>query len=309
MTNAYQGRNRDFVGYGRTPPHPQWPAGGRVALNFVINIEEGAEPSIDDGKLYSEYHLTEVTTSPLSKGNRDLSAESMFEYGSRVGFWRLFNLFNKTKIPITAFTCAMALKRNPAIAEAISSTDWDICAHGNWWEPHYHMTEVEEQKAILEAVSGIEGSTGKVPKGWYCRYAPSMNTRRLLVEHGGFMYDSDAYNDELPYWVDMEQGPHLVIPYTLNTNDAKFSRGQLSTSGQFFELLSDAFDVLYEEGRYTPKMMTIGLHPRIIGHPNRIKGLIRFLEYIENHEHVWICRRIDIANHWATNFPSSQSTA
>ena len=303
MAGKYSGRDRDFIGYGGRPPHPKWPQDSRLALNFVINIEEGAERSIGDGDGASEFHLTEVAASPVPKGERDLSAESMFEYGSRVGFWRLHRVFSQAGFPVTIFACAKALARNPAIARVITEADWDVCAHGNRWVEHYNMSEEEERAAIAEAVHGIEHSTGSPPRGWYCRYAPSINTRRLLLEHGGFIYDSDAYNDELPYWVDMGQHSHLVVPYTLNTNDAKFGRGNLSTAGQFYECLRDTFDLLYAEGERAPKMMSVGLHQRITGHPSRCARLVRFLEHVASHRQVWVCRRIDIAEHWRTHFP------
>ena len=289
---------RDFKGYGRHPPDPKWPNGARVAVNFVINIEEGSEPSIPDGDDHSETNLTEVPASPVPRGNRDLAAESMFEYGSRVGYWRIFRLFEERALPVTAFACALALERNEEIAASIGEADWDICAHGLRWVEHYKLEVSEERRQINDAVRRIEAVAGLRPDGWYCRYGPSLNTRALVIEEGGFLYDSDAYNDELPYWRSHSGGQHLVVPYTLVNNDTKFPRLTVGTSAEFFEHLKDAFSVLYDEGLRHPKMMSIGLHPRVVGHPARSAGLARFLDYLARFDDVWITRRGDIARHW-----------
>ncbi|MBT6274861.1 MAG: polysaccharide deacetylase family protein [Chromatiales bacterium] len=301
-------QTRDLEGYGRNPPHPKWPGNARIALNFVFNVEEGSEQSVGDGDAMHEVHLTEVTASPVRQGQRDRGAESMFEYGSRVGYWRLFRMFTDRALPVTIFGCAVALERNPQIAESIRDAKWDVCAHGYRWTEHHQLDEAEERQQIAKAVESIERTTGTRPTGWYCRYAPSDHTRRLLVEEGGFAYDSDAYNDELPYWVAQSGRQHLVVPYTLTNNDVKFGRGTVGSGDQFYNLLSDAFDVLYEEGDVAPKMMTVGLHPRVIGHPARAKSLARFLDYVTGHDRVWIARRLDIANHWITHFPAGDIT-
>jgi allantoinase len=296
--------NRDFVGYGPTPPHARWPGDARIAVNFVINFEEGSELSYPAGDGVSEGGLTEsASVDPGMAGRRDLGAESMFEYGSRVGWWRLHRIFTKYKVPVTLFACAKALEANPPAAQAIAQTDWDICGHGYRWIKHFELDEAEERRQIAAAVTLIRETTGKPTLGWYCRYAPSENTRRIVAETGGFLYDSDAYNDELPYWVRVHDKPHLVVPYTLSTNDVKFGRGVFGPGEDFFAYLRDAFDVLYDEGAERPRMMSIGLHMRLAGHPGRASALMRFIEYIQAKERVWICRREDIARHWIAEHP------
>ncbi len=295
---------RDFIGYHQQPPQPNWPNNARLAINFVVNIEEGSEASIDDGDKYTESSLTELGIQNSEVSGRDLGAESMFEYGSRVGIWRLFRTFSEREVPLTAYVCALALERNPFIANEIRKRQYDICGHGWRWEKHFELNETAERKRIQQAISSIKNTTGTRPYGWYCRYAPSINTRRLLVEEGGFLYDSDSYADELPYWVQVEKKQHLIIPYTLATNDVKFIRGGMSTSEHFFTFLNDSIDVLLAEGKKQPKMISIGLHPRIIGHPGRIKALSNLLDMIAKNKHIWATRRVDIANHWIKNFKS-----
>jgi len=291
---------RDFIGYGANPPQPNWPGRARIALNFVFNYEEGSEPSIADGDGITEAGLTEGGAGAFD--GRDLAAESMFEYGSRIGFWRLSRLFAERGIPATVYGCALALERNPEVAQAIRDLKYDVCAHGWKWERHQLLTEEQERERIRRTVQSITETTGERPYGWYCRYGAGLNTRRLLMEEGGFLYDSDAYNDELPYWhhsaSPVQQKPHLVVPYSLANNDAKFIRGGMSTGQQFFEYLRDSFDMLYAEGLTAPKMMSIGLHMRVVGHPGRAAGLARFLDYVKQHDRVWICRRLDLARHW-----------
>lgn len=287
---------RDFVGYGRRPPLANWPNGARLALNFCINYEEGSEPSIPDGDEASETGLTEGGAGGFT--GRDLAAESMFEYGSRVGFWRLARLLDERSFPATLFACALALERNPEVCEAMRANQWDICAHGWRWERHQNLDIEQERDRIERAFRSITDHTGKRPAGWYCRYGPSLNTRRLVVEHGGFTYDSDAYNDELPYYVRVDGVAHLVLPYGLVNNDTKFIRGGMATGDDFFIALRDAFDVLYAEGATHPKMMSVGLHLRLAGHPSRAAGLARFLDHVAAHPDVWVCRREDIARHW-----------
>ncbi len=293
---------RDFIGYGRTLPHPRWPENARVAVQFVINFEEGSEPSIPDGDEASETSLTEGP-SRVAPGTRDLAAESVYEFGSRVGFWRLLRLFQDRDLPLTVFGCALALERNPEAAKAISSAGFDVCCHGWRWEKHWLLDEDQERSRIQDAIASIKRTIGQRPLGWYCRYGPSVNTRRLHVEEGGFLYDSDAYNDELPYWLRVNDKPHLIIPYTNDVNDTKFTSGGFGTGEDFFLYLKDTFDLLYEEGRSSPKMMSVGLHMRITGRPGRAGGLARFLDYVLGHEAVWVCRREDIARHWATCHP------
>jgi peptidoglycan/xylan/chitin deacetylase (PgdA/CDA1 family) len=296
---------RDFVGYGATPPHPRWPGNARLALNFCLNYEEGSEPSFPDGDGVSEAGLTEGGAGAFE--GRDLAAESMFEYGSRVGFWRLTRLLAERGMTATVFACALALERNPAVCTAIRELGYDTCAHGWRWERHQSLTLDEERERIRRTVESIARSVGQRPDGWYCRYGPSLNTRALIEEEGGFLYDSDAYNDELPYWLRRapEARPHLVVPYGLAINDAKFMRGSLATAQQFFEFLRDSFDMLHREGATAPRMMSVGLHMRVAGHPGRAAGLERFLDHVRQHDDVWVCRRADIARHWRLHHPAA----
>ena len=290
---------RDLVGHGANPPHPKWPGNAKIALQIVLNYEEGSEYSIPDGDDTSEIYLREVPGSSMGKGMRDLQVESVYEYGSRVGFWRLMRLFQEKDIKVTIFGTALALERNPAAAQAIMDAGYDICCHGWRWIGYHLLDEAEEREHITKAVASLEKLTGDRPVGWYCRYAPSLNTRRLIVEEGGFLYDSDAYNDDLPYWVEVEGQSHLVIPYTLDNNDMKYCVAPGFNSGNdFYTYLKDAFDVLYAEGETAPKMMSVGLHARLAGKPGRIAALGRFIDYVKSHDQVWICRRLDIAQHW-----------
>jgi peptidoglycan/xylan/chitin deacetylase (PgdA/CDA1 family) len=289
---------RELRGYGEHPPDPRWPGGAAVALNFVMNFEEGSEYSLFDGDSYSEGALLEVATSRVPVGQRDLASESMYEYGVRVGFWRLRNLFLERGSPLTVFACAVALERNPEAAAAIKTSGWDICCHGWRWVEMFRLSEDEQRQHIARAVQSLEKSIGRAPSGWYCRYAPSEAMRRLLVEHGGFLYDSDAYNDDLPYWVQCAGKPHLVVPYSLAVNDTKFLSGGLVTAGEFFEYLRDTLDTLRAEGKAHPRMMSVGMHLRILGHPGRSAGLARFLDYARSQPDVWICQREEIARHW-----------
>ena len=295
---------RDLRGYGATPPNPQWPGNARVALNFVLNYEEGSEYSTLDGDGYSERALLEVPTSRVPIGQRDLAAESMYEYGVRVGFWRLRRLFIERQLPLTVFACARALEHNREAADAIADAGWDICCHGWRWVEHFLLKEDEERNHIEWAIASLKQTVGRSPSGWYCRYAPSERTRRLLVENGSFLYDSDAYNDDLPYWALGTVRPHLVIPYSLAVNDAKILGGTLVSAGQFFEYLRDTLDMLREDGATHPRMMNVGMHLRILGHPGRAAGLARFLNYAATLPDVWICQREEIARHWIARFPA-----
>ncbi|MEI6159033.1 MAG: polysaccharide deacetylase family protein [Roseococcus sp.] len=291
---------RDFEGYGRSPPDPRWPEGKKLALNFVINHEEGGEESIPDGDPRSENALTEGSTAPV-KG-RDLAAESMFQYGSRVGFWRLHRLFTERQLPCTVFAVARALERTPQAAAAIREAGWDVAGHGLRWEMHIGMEEAEERQRIAEATAIITRMTGTPPLGWYTRYAPSENTRRLLTE-AGYLYDSDAYDDELPYWRRLEDGtPRLVLPYNLAHNDVRFQRTALTTGEEFFHYIKGAAELMLSEpgGR----MLSVGLHNRIIGHPGRAAGLAKLLDWVGTQPGVWVCRRADIARHWMANHPA-----
>ncbi len=296
--------DRDYIGYGSNPPHPKWPNGARIAVNFVMNYEEGSEPSVQDGEDYTESGLTEAHGLGSPVQGRDLAAESMFEYGSRVGFWRLQRLFEERQLPLTVFGCALALERNPLAAQAIKHANYDVCCHGWRWVHHTRLTEAEERDHIRKAVASLEQTTGSRPAGWYCRYGPSVNTRRLLVEEGGFTYDSDYYGDELPFWRMVAGKPHLIVPYSLTNNDGKYA-GWTGTSDDWFSFVRDAFDMLYREGRTAPKMMSVGLHLRLIGHPARAVGLERLLDHMLKFEDVWITRRVDIANHWIAMHPHS----
>ncbi|HEY0420120.1 MAG TPA: allantoinase PuuE [Acetobacteraceae bacterium] len=293
---------RDFRGYGANPPDPQWPGGARLAVNFVINYEEGSEPSFALGDGTTETGLTEAHGLNQLKSGRDLAAEGMFEYGSRVGFWRLHRLFRERGLPLTIFGCALALEANPEAAAAIRAAGYDICSHGWRWVKHFELSEAEEREHIARAVASIEKTTGRKPEGWYCRYGPSENTRRLVMEHGGFLYDSDYYGDELPFWLTVDGKPQLVVPYSLVNNDGKYA-GWMGTSDQWFSFIRDAFDMLYAEGAKQPKMMSVGLHMRLIGHPARAAGLQRLLDYMMQRKDVWITRRVDIARHWAATHP------
>jgi peptidoglycan/xylan/chitin deacetylase (PgdA/CDA1 family) len=296
---------RDFVGYADRPPTIRWPNNAGVAVNFVLNYEEGSEYSIGNGDGRSETALIEVNAARVPAGSRDLAAESMYEYGSRVGFWRIASLFQQRGLPLTIFAAALALEHNPRVAQAISASDWDVVAHGYRWIEHYHLDEATEREHIAKAYSSIEQSTGRAPLGWYCRYSPSEHTRRLLVEHGGYAFDSDAYNDEVPYWTDVNGTSHLVVPYSLVTNDAKLlAGGGIENAADYAQFLIDSFDVLAIEGRTTPRMMSIGMHPRVLGHPGRITGLVKFLDHLAGRDDVWIARRGDIANHWRTAMPA-----
>jgi len=287
---------RDFIGYGREPKIAHWPNDARIAVNICVNYEEGSEQSVPDGFERTEGGLTEARAQEFD--GRDLAAESMFEYGSRAGIWRILRILEECRVPATVFACALALKRNREVGAAIGELGYDICAHGWRWEYHGRLGITQERALIARSYTSIEAQTGIKPTGWYCRYGPSLNTRNLIVEHGGFLYDSDAYNDDLPYWRRIGGRDHLIIPYGLICNDANFMRGGMATADQFFSLLKDTFDLLYCEGENRPAMMSVGLHPRVIGHPGRAAGLQRFVEYISNFPDVWICRRSDIARHW-----------
>lgn len=295
---------RDMIGYGGEPPHARWPGGARVAVNFVLNVEEGSETSVLHGDARNEGGLSEVVGGRHPAGERDLGLESLYEYGSRAGVWRILGLFRDRGLPFTVYACAQALERNPVSTRALAEHGCDFAGHGWRWINHYELSETEEREHIARAVATIERLTGAPPAGWYCRYAPSPRTRRLLMEHGGFLYDSDSYADDLPYWVRVDGRPQLVIPYALDTNDVKFGAPPGYGSGEdFFRHLVDSFDQLYEEGAQSPKMLSVGLHQRLVGRPGRARALARFLDHVTAHDDAWVCRRIDIARHWHAAHP------
>lgn len=289
---------RDLIGYGQNPPHARWPNNARVALSFVLNYEEGGERCILHGDSESEAFLSEMPSAVPFPGQRHMSMESIYEYGSRAGVWRLLKLFQQKEIPLTIFAVATAIERHPDVAKAFVQAGHEICSHALKWIS-YQDTDIEKERADMhETIEILERVTGNRPLGWYTG-RDSPNTRQLVMEEGGFLYDSDSYADDLPYWVDGPNGKHLVIPYTLDTNDMRFAQVQGFNNGeQFFQYLKDSFDTLYEEGAESPKMLSIGMHCRLLGRPGRIAGLKRFLEYVQQHEDVWFARRIDIANHW-----------
>ncbi|MBL4828633.1 MAG: allantoinase PuuE [Aliivibrio sp.] len=294
---------RDLIGYGQIAPNPNWPNNARVAVSFVLNYEEGGERSILHGDTESEAFLSEIPGAQPFPNERHISMESIYEYGSRAGVWRVLRLFEKYEIPLTIFAVAMALERHPDVAKAMVEAKHEICSHGYRWIDYQKMDYAEERDHLYKAIDIITKITGERPLGWYTgRTSP--NTRKIVAEEGGFMYDSDAYDDDLPYWHTDGDKPQLVIPYTLDANDMRFSTVQGFNSGeQFFQYLKDTFDTLYEEGETAPKMMSVGLHCRLIGRPGRIAALKRFLEYVKQHDQVWLCRRIDIARHWHENHP------
>lgn len=295
---------RDLIGYADQVPQANWPGGARIAVQFVLNYEEGGENCILHGDPASETFLSEIIGARAYEGMRHPSMESIYEYGSRAGFWRIYQLFHDRRIPITIFGVAMALERNPRAVEAMLKADFEICSHGWRWIDYQFMDKELEREHMQRAIEIIERMTGEKPKGWYTgRNSP--NTRDLLIEQGGFVYDADDYSDDLPFWVKVQGTDHLVVPYTLDTNDMRFASLQGFNSGeQYFQYLKDAFDVLYAEGASTPKMFSIGLHGRIVGRPARFAALQRFVNYVQQHQDVWLCRRIDIAEHWRQEHPA-----
>jgi putative urate catabolism protein len=298
---------RDLVGYGRKYPHPGWPGGARIAVQIVLNYEEGAENNVLHGDAASETFLSEIIGAQAFP-DRHMSMESMYEYGSRIGAWRILREFERRSIPLTVFGVAMALERNPELTAAFVELGHEIASHGWRWISYQMADERTEREHIRLATETIRRLTGgRWPLGWYTG-RDSPNTRRLVVEQGGYLYDADSYADDLPYWVKVGTVDQLVVPYTLDSNDMRFATNQgFNTGDQFFSYLRDAFDVLYAEGLESAKMMSIGLHCRLVGRPGRLRGLQRFLDYAQNHEAVWFCRRIDIAHHWREKFPPPRS--
>lgn len=297
---------RDLIGYGATPPFAGWPGGAKLAVQFVLNYEEGGENCVLHGDEASETFLSEMIGAVPFHNRRHMTMESLYEYGSRVGVWRLLKLFAAKDIPLTVFGVAMALERNPSVVEAFLEAGHEICSHGYRWINYDQIPEEVEREHIARAVEIIKRLTGEPPLGWYTGRT-SENTRRLVVEHGGFIYDADDYSDDLPFWTVENQTPHLVVPYTLDVNDMRFAAAQGFNCGdQYFTYLKDSFDALYEESSEIPRMMSIGMHCRIVGKPGRIKALERFLDYVLCHEDIWLCRRIDIARHWIKNHPYNE---
>jgi len=298
MSNKYL---RDMIGYGTNGKKIKWPNNARLAVQIVLNYEEGAENCVLNGDKYSETFLSEIVGAKAIKG-RHVSMESIYEYGSRAGFWRLDKLFKEKKIPITVFAVALALKQNPEVCEAIKSGDYEVAAHGYRWIDYQDVKKSVERKHMHDAIKTIKKIFGSRPLGWYTgRCSP--NTRDLVFDEGGFLYDSDSYSDDLPYWEYRGKKQQLIIPYTLDNNDMRFATNQgFNTGDHFFSYLKDSFDTLYEEGKSNPKMMSVGLHCRLIGRPGRIQSLKRFLDYVLKFDDIWICKREDIANHWIKNY-------
>lgn len=292
---------RDYVGYGPHPEPIEWPNGARIAVSVVVNYEEGAEYSLVDG---DEFHEpTNEVPSPVPAQQRDLANESFFEYGSRAGVWRLMDILDEHQVPATFYCCALALERNPAVGPEIVRRGHEVCGHGYRWEESYRMSRDQEREALHKAVESIIVTTGVRPRGWYVRYGPSEHTRELVVEEGGFAYDSNAYNDDLPYYTEVQGRPWLVIPYSLEVNDTRFWRGGMSRPSDFYEAMRNSFDRLYHEGATHPKMMSVGLHCRIAGRPSRAVALEQFLTYAREHDGVWFARRIEIAEWWRQRYP------
>jgi OHCU decarboxylase len=289
---------RDLVGYGRNPPHPRWPNGARICVQFVINYEEGGENNILHGDRASEAFLSEIVGAQPWLGQRHMSMESIYEYGSRAGFWRLWRMFTERNLPVTVYGVATALRRNPEAVAAMKEANWEIASHGLKWIDYRDFSVEEERAHMKEAIRIHTEVTGERPLGWYTGRT-SEHTNRLVAEEGGFLYSADSYADDLPYWEQHGERQQLIVPYTLDANDMRFATPQGFNSGdQFFAYLKDSFDTLYAEGETSPKMMSVGLHCRLAGRPGRAAALARFLDYIGSHENVWVARRIDIAHHW-----------
>ena len=305
MTDQYP---RDLVGFGSTPPQANWPNDAKIAIQFVINYEEGGERSILHGDRESEAFLSEIVGAQAYPDARHMSMESLYEYGSRAGFWRLHRLFTERRMPVTVFGVAAALQRNPAAVEAMLKADWEIASHGLRWLDYQFVDESIEREHLERAIELHRQLTGQAPEGWYLgRTSP--NTHRLVAENNGFVYNADSYADDLPYWDTEFDHPPLIVPYTLDVNDMRFATPQgFNTGTQFFDYLKDTFDQLYTEGAQTPRMMSVGLHCRLVGKPGRAAALARFLDYVQQHDQVWCARRIDIARHWRIEHPMPASS-
>jgi len=297
---------RDLVCYAGQPPHPHWPGEARTAVQFVINYEEGGERCLLHGDNESEAFLSEIVGAEALPNARNMNMESIYEYGARVGFWRLRQLFTERDLPVTVFGIAMALERHPRAVEAMLKANWEIASHGYRWIDYQNVPEAVELEHLHTAIEIHQRVTGRKPEGWYLGRC-SENSHRLALEHGNFLYNADSYADDLPYWSTVHDSPQLMVPYTLDANDMRFATPQGFNSGeQFFQYLKDSFDVLYAEGETAPKMMSVGLHCRLAGRPGRAAAVAHFLDYVQQHDKVWVCRRIDIARHWRTHFPYSE---
>jgi putative urate catabolism protein len=302
--NSADSYPRDLIGYGSQPPHPRWPRDARIAVSLVLNYEEGGEHCILHGDAHSESVLTDVGGDPLPNA-RNLNVESNFEYGSRVGFWEIMRILRERGVEATIFAVGMALERNPAAVAEIVDSGFEVACHGQRWIDYQFVAEETERADMLRNIACITRLTGRRPAGWYTG-RPSPNTRRLVVRAGGFLYDSDAYNDDLPYWTHVDGRAHLVLPYTFDNNDSRLQRGgDFGTGDEFYCYCRDAFDWLYRQGADgRPRMMTVGLHGRIIGRPGRIGALARMLDHMQRHEGVWFTNREGIARHWIANHPA-----
>lgn len=302
MELANEGPVRDFRGYGRTPPHPRWPGGARIAVNINLNVEAGGEHSLPEGDDRSEDMMTDAGY-PAYPGTRSLMAESAFEYGPRVGIWRLLRILKQFDVRISVFAVVKALQQYPEIGKFLVDEGHEIVSHGWRWIDYHLMDEATEREHVRLAMEGLRAITGQAPVGFFYG-RPSVNTRKLHVEAGGFLYDRDAVNDELPYWVDCANKPHLVIPLSFETNDNRTDQNRgFSTSGDFARYMIDCFDLMYEEGATSPKLMSIGLHDRLIGRPSRAVGLIKMLQHMRSRDGVWFCTGRDIAEHWYAEHP------
>lgn len=295
---------RDLKGYGRTPPDPRWPGGAAIAVQFVMNYEEGGENCILHGDAASEAFLSEVVGAQPWPGQRHMNIESVYEYGARVGFWRLWRMFTARRIPVTVYGVATALMRGPEQVAAMREAGWEIASHGLKWIEYRDFSRDAEREHMREAIRLHTEATGERPLGWYTGRG-SANTLDLVMEEGGFVYAADSYADELPYWVPAPRGHQLIVPYTLDANDMRFAAAQGFNSGdQFFTYLKDSFDVMYAEGLAgAPKMLSVGLHCRLVGRPGRAAALARFMDYVQGHDRVWLATRLDIARHWQANHP------
>ena len=300
---------RNFTGYGRNPPRVKWPGDARIAISEVVNYEEGSEYSTLDGD--ETHEVNNEVPSPVPVSQRDLANESFFEYGSRVGVWRLMSILDDFSISASFFCCALALERNPEVGREIVRRGHEVVGHGYRWEEYYLMDIESEREAIHRTIDSLERTTGVKPVGWYTRYAPSENTRKLVASNGEFIYDSNSYGDDIPYYETVEGEPWLVVPYSLEVNDTRFWRGGMNRPSDFLETLTNTFDLLYEEGLENPKIMNVGLHCRIAGRPSRASVLKQFLAYVDDKPNVWFARRDEIARWWLENYPAvpQQSTS